>query len=1068
MSSDDEFDDLFSFSTPAKTDASNNANDVDSDATKKATSEDDFLDDVFGTENATTTAVTDTDDSFLDIFDSPPPTKAAGTVATDDIEAEFDLLTADAGVAPASANTEVATTAAAAPSATSVHVDSAQPTIVDRSTGNMTTQEKSRGDLTTATAAASAASGEAANDDSVPSTPAADKTPLIASEEEVNMNMNEDPSTGGNPVVSLTDTAPSLDATVAKELVLSEGNDTSSAPSPTPAPGPSGQASAEVSAPPSPTPSPAAQPRAKHTNASSVVVEAPPATTLSDATLLHDDVHAHDAETQEMLNFLADSDNTEADKAGSVVPSLPVDHSPSSDALRLNASFSTNYAAPSVNDDDANKSPMALSSTGEAAVGIDRTHQELQSEGLNQTEEDSAFDFEKDILGVIPIEEEMAEEKTKQGKEKKAASQTETEEAAPDKTLRNTTDISTSDAKSEGSDTSKRTPPRAAIMTGNTSSVRLPNLTIPSKLSNPLRRKDRAQGGTEGPAPLSSDCESSSTRMGSFLHSIKVKAAASTGGSDSNDIERAVATSAKEVSDCAAAAAAAVAVAPATSNPKKTFSPPKISAPPKFETLGEAVRSTKSTPSLIADLFKDEQEKSMRAAGWTIADTDRAALWVKIVTGKTMEEVANGSLVDSFIAWDEQFNLYWNAEIMNHPTPSHNALQVDLSLLEQVRCESKQLAHDVNRMQFEGRDSFERNLCSIVLFHHRSMAKDPCTTKKTMGYDSYLTGIVAVLLAAPLPPPVASVVLASLFSSTLPLMGLDDTPFPAEDEVRAPHQSERSVAVCALHEKLYCLATYHLPLLVTHLDRHCPSWWMPASMPPDASEEMAPTSDTSTARKSSESVLEFNASGRHHRHKPYVPSSWFVTHCVGTPGTENLDLYQIILIWDSFLASGDSSFIFFLALAILEASSDDLLMLQGELLGRQVYNLLTFCVENGNTSEDGASNEAGQGHEPSNANATMMKIKDWTKMAMLLEQSTPKSVVKDLGNAEVVVVDAALKRRRELAAASLKGKLEAEAREKRRQRQDDAKRALLKTRLIQYYRRQAPDKVDSVDRILEV
>lgn len=1113
MSSDDEFDDLFSFSSPAKTEAPN-ANAVDSDATNKATSDDDFLDDMFGTENATTAAVTDTDDSFLDVFDSPPlpdsnrAAKAAGTVAMDDIEAEFDLLTADASVAPASANTaEVATIAAAASPATSMHVDSAQTTVVDRS--NMAAQGKSRGDLT---AAASAASGGAANDASVPSTlePAADKIPLVASAEEVNMNMNEEfPSIGEKLAVSLTDTVPSMDATVSKESVLSKSNNTSSASSLKHAPTPE--------------------------------EKAPPTTTSSDATLLHDDVHTHDADTQEMLNFLEDSDNTEAEQVGSVVPSLTVDHSPSSDALHTNSSIPTNYA-PSVKDNNANKgkdyvgdendddddfgafasvesatSPMALSPTEEAAGGISRTRQRLQSEDLNQTEDDGAFNFEKDILGVTPTEGEMPGEKAKQGKEKKAESQTATEEAAADKTLRNTTD--TANAKNEGSDTAKRTSlPRAAIMTGNTSSVRQPNLTIPSKLSIPLRRKDRAQGGMEGPAPPSSECESTSstrgmvdtgkeeggsTRMGSILNSIKAKAAASTGGSESNNTESTVATGAKEVSDRTGAAAAAVA---ATSNPK-TLSPPKISAPPKFETLAEAVRSTKSTPSLIADLFKDEQEKTMRAAGWTIADTDRAYLWVKLFTGKTMGDVASGSLVDGFTAWDESFNLVTlddllssknDAEIMNDPAPSHDVLQLDLhsgildlSLLRKVRCESKQLARDINRMRFEGRDSFERNLCSIVLFHHRSMAQYAATAEKGSSEDQWTTkkttlaGVVAVLLAAPLPPPVASVVLTRLFSSTLPLMGLDDTPFPPEDEVdmsdqeaiikpKGPHQSERNSAICALHSKLYCLATYHLPLLVTHLDRHCPSWWMPASKPPDitdpnnvggsvdAREEMHPTTDTSTG-KSSDSVLEFKASGRHHCHKGYIPTSWFVTHCVGIPGIENLDLYQSVLLWDSFLASGDSSFIFFLALAILEASSDELLMLQGKELGCQLYNLLTFCVKNENTSQDG-----GQGDESFNANATEMKVKKWIEMSMLLEQSTPKSVVKDLSSAEVAVVGTALTRRRELAEASQKAKVLAEAREKRKQRQDDAKRALLKTRLTQYYRRQAPDKVDSVDRILEV
>jgi len=92
-----------------------------------------------------------------------------------------------------------------------------------------------------------------------------------------------------------------------------------------------------------------------------------------------------------------------------------------------------------------------------------------------------------------------------------------------------------------------------------------------------------------------------------------------------------------------------------------------------------------------------------------------------------------------------------------------------------------------------------------------------------------------------------------------------------------------------------------------------------------------------------------------------------------------------------------------------------------------------------------------------------------------LRQSTPKSVVSDLRAAEDTVVAAALARRRELAEERLKAKAEAEAREhrqaqdeQRKQRQDSAKRALIRTRLTQYYRRQCPEKISSVDRILQV
>lgn len=1169
MSSDDEFDDLFSFSSPTKTDTSN-ANGVDSDTTNKAASDDDFLDDVFGAGNVsaatrsgnmTSAAVTDTDDSFLDIFDSPPPpdsnkmTTVAGTASMDDIEAEFDLLTADAGISPASASVntgtvEVAKTAAVPP-ATSVHEDPAQTTVDDGS--NMTTKGKSGGNLT---AAASQASSEAADDDgSVPSAleSAADETPLVPSAEEANMN-EELPSTAEKSAVAVAGTVPSPDAfvveaTVPKELVLSTGNDTSSASSPTPGPGPSGQAPAEICAPsPSPPPSPSseavlAQPSSKPTNAPtplSSIAKAPATTTSSAAALLRNDSHADDAGTREMLNFLEDSDNTEADTVGIAAPPILVDQSPSSCQIHTDLNTAPSVKDCNENDDDnfgafatvdSATSPMGLSPTRGAPDGIDTIRHRIHSEDLNQNE-DGAFDFEKEILGVVPTEEEMAEKMMKEGKEKKDAHQTAIEEAAVDKNVRSAT--TATDAKSEDLDTAKRTPlPRAAIMAGNTSSVRLPNLTIPSKLSNPLRRKDRAQGGMQaprlGPAPASTEYKIStnrgmvatrkegggedtkddddslvkaSTRMGSIFNSIKAKATTSTGGSESS----VVATSAKQVNDHTAADATA-----ASPKPMEVSSLPKLSAPPLFKSLAEASRSNKSTASLIGDLFKDEHEKSMRSAGWTVADADRAHLWVKVVTGKTLEDVESGSLVDGFKAWDESFNLDSfdgllsidnDGEKICDSTRSHGgALQVDLhagildlNLLCKVRSESRQLAHEADRMQFEGKDCFERNLCSVVLFYYRSKYaaaaekgpfEDQSTMKKTAAqHDPQVSVIVAVLLAAALPLPAASVVLACLFSSTLPLMGLNDTHSPAEVDIRdqkantpkEPHQSERNSAICSLHVKLYCLATYHLPLLVTHLDRHCPYWWMPSSTSPhitgekgdggdtNASERRHPTGDTS---KRLDSSPELKAKGRH-RHGGYIPTSWFVAHCVGISGTPNLDLYQIVLLWDYFLASDDSSFIFFLALAILEASSDDLLMLQGNDVGYQLYNLLTLCVKSEKTSHDCVSMEADQGDESANANATIAKVKKWAKMSMLLEQTTPKSVVKDLRSAEDVAVGAALARRRDLAEACLREKIEAEAREKRKQRQDDAKRALLKTRLTQYYRRQCPEKIDSVDRILEV
>lgn len=1140
MSSDDEFDDLFSFSSPAKVVTANPPT-----TTEEATADDDdFLDDVFGASGATATgiaasATSDTNASFLDIFDSPAPsdsrkaTAAAGSTPLDDIEAEFDLLTADVGISDVSM---AVAGGAPAPStnanSSSSHTD-ITPTDACESS-DVATQETA-GDGATAVSTSS-------------SFPTSIDAQDVSTSEKVAPPVEKPPedavTTSTSNEVPTPDTAIVPNGSVVGQSVLAP-----LAPLATPTLGPSAQAAdGEVPSKASASAlAPAATPAdvKSTTSPSSAVVKAPsPVIPAASQSLLHPDdgFHAHDAETQEMLDFLDDDDNKvggDSPSAAAVRPDLPA---------AANAQFSVKVANPSEggdgNDDDdgdfgafatADSTAAPFSSLSPPGGSIVGSLQQMHSEDQNHTEDDGpSFDFSRDILGVAPSEEEIAEKKAEEEDKKQKAA---TEAAMNKAAAANTSDDHTARVSEDSDVFEGKMLPGSTIMAGGTSSISsFRNLAIPSKLSNPLRRKPRtdmevsAQACPESEssakamgvarkdgeekvakdtdAPQVKSTVSAAARMGSILTSIKSKATSSGGGESKYD-EKAIEADTKQVDVDAGAAVT-------SSKPKEGVSPPNVPPPPKFESIAEAIRSPHSTASQVRDMFQKEQEETMRGPSWAIADTDRAHLWVKLVTGKTLEDVATCTLVEAFIAWNKSFSLPYLERLLSENDEGTKRVltddddnddldlgNLDVVLLENVLSESDQLAKKADCVQYVGGDQvFKRDLCSVIIFYYRSMAMHAAAAstggrhiytnapvdKVKLGprsneeegapkekgpseeYDSHVALVVAVLLTASIPLPIASVLLTRLFSTSLPLMSLSDVSSPTEvdgrdDEAKGSEgtyqEAERFIAARTLHSKMYLLACYHLPLLVTHLDRHCPSWWNPRKV------------ESGTDNTAGVEGEDGASTGRYH-HEGYVPMSWFVGHCVGQPGTPNLDISQTILLWDSFLGVVDSSLAFFLALATLEEHSDALLMLQGEELGNELCDLLTFCAKVGKGGNAEGGSKTFEGDDSTNVtNAT--KVKKWLEMAQLLRQSTPKSVVSDLRAAEDTVVAAALARRRELAEERLKAKVEAEAREhrqaqdeQRKQRQDSAKRALIRTRLTQYYRRQCPEKISSVDRILQV
>ena len=233
MSSDDEFDDLFSFSSPAKVVTANPPT-----ATEEATADDDdFLDDVFGASGATATgiaasATSDTNASFLDIFDSPAPsdsrkaTAAAGSTPMDDIEAEFDLLTADVGIS------DVSTAVAGGAPAPSTNANSGSShtdiTPTDACESSDVATQESAGDGATVVSTSS-------------SIPTSIDAQDVSTSEKVAPPVEKPPedavTTSTSNEVPAPDTASVPNGSVVGQSVLAP-----LAPVPTPAPGPSAQA----------------------------------------------------------------------------------------------------------------------------------------------------------------------------------------------------------------------------------------------------------------------------------------------------------------------------------------------------------------------------------------------------------------------------------------------------------------------------------------------------------------------------------------------------------------------------------------------------------------------------------------------------------------------------------------------------------------------------------------------------------------------------------------------------------------------------------------------------------
>eukprot|EP00581_Thalassiosira_minuscula_P009722 CAMPEP_0183708464 /NCGR_PEP_ID=MMETSP0737-20130205/4787_1 /TAXON_ID=385413 /ORGANISM="Thalassiosira miniscula, Strain CCMP1093" /LENGTH=1717 /DNA_ID=CAMNT_0025936357 /DNA_START=82 /DNA_END=5235 /DNA_ORIENTATION=- len=513
----------------------------------------------------------------------------------------------------------------------------------------------------------------------------------------------------------------------------------------------------------------------------------------------------------------------------------------------------------------------------------------------------------------------------------------------------------------------------------------------------------------------------------------------------------------------------------ASMDKKQPPSPKKI----KFSSLADAIRSNASSLEDVQSLFRREKGLEFLAAN----DEDRAHLWTKVICGKTVNDIEDGSLADSFREWVKKRE----EEVIKQFEGEHSEL-VDALLKQACSTSDDDTTYAVQK----------QNLLSLLHFHSHNKS-DPSTHGTV---DPLIPPVALALLSAGIPPAAASVVLSHVEPAYMPLLRLS--------------HDERYLAAKALHADFYLLACYHLPLLVMHFDSHCPGWYWPRKDQEEEEEEKttedatksesqeektseegdktegaeAKGADDSAAAASEDGKGNTKETGEEVKAAPaeegqpegaetilekkqskleangLIPLTWFVTTFAGKFGGLSMDHQHLLQLWDNVLTKGDHSFKYFLAIAVLEKHSDILLMSRGEELKGMLEKILDFRQEAA-FAEESFVGAIGDGE----ANTDAEMVSEWLMSGKSLIESTPSSVIQLLRSADDRAVAKALEARQTRVDEELKAQLDADelARKKERdQRDKEAERALNKARLTAYYRTYNPEKVDTIEQILNL
>ena len=313
--------------------------------------------------------------------------------------------------------------------------------------------------------------------------------------------------------------------------------------------------------------------------------------------------------------------------------------------------------------------------------------------------------------------------------------------------------------------------------------------------------------------------------------------------------------------------------------------------------------------------------------------------------------------------------------------------------------------------------------------------------------------VAATLLACGTSTAASSVMLSRIVPTFMPLISLTKV--------------ERKHAVRTLHQKLYYLIYYHLPLLVLHLDKHVPGWHWPQS--PTADDEGDRDEDQEESMTQTATMK-----GRNLEAQGIIPITWFSSLLAGEGSVQaTIETNRLLSLWDILLTETDQSLKFFLALSVLERHSDNLLMLKGQ----ELINELTAVMklERNDVEVESFSDGPTGSSIKEELGEAQNYVSTWTNHAQGLTETTPLSVNKYLQSAEDEAIDFALNLRSKLAMEKMAARLEAEnvahqrALEEENVRKLDARmQKYYKERLEKFYKKHCPEKLDSVDKIMEI
>jgi len=417
-----------------------------------------------------------------------------------------------------------------------------------------------------------------------------------------------------------------------------------------------------------------------------------------------------------------------------------------------------------------------------------------------------------------------------------------------------------------------------------------------------------------------------------------------------------------------------------------------------FETLQQALYSSDATVEEIREIYVSDGLND---------ENLRPELWCRMVSQKTLKEVEESSIADSFVKWQEKADIDSFDDIRS----------------KWIKNECRILAERITYMK---REEATMELTSLLLFYYIG--------NETQDLDPLLPPVACTILSAGISTAASSVLLSRIMPNVMPLLALT--------------QMERQAASKTLHTEFYLLTCYHLPLLVFHLDRHAPGWHWPKRLLIEETKEI-------------ELWRDIESQGA-------IPQSWLISHLAGECSGTFMNPKWLLSLWDLILTSNNNSLRFFLSLAVLEKHSDSLLMITGEELTKALNHILEF--KEGTTlegfsidsEEETTSSEADDWVREWCARAKALWESTPSSVVRKLRKIEDEAVSSALSERQRLA-EAKLEAKLEAEARAHKQAMEAE----REKRAEEGRLRINKARLIAYYKQYNPGKEGNIDMILK-